>query len=209
VDSIQIGSLRVWRISTVNSIQPTHFERETAAHCVSSRLIWRLRLAMNWIGSRQVSLKTHATRSTSLATELSNSDNTIRSFGSYVEADLLYIAGPEKRVNRSALIEFLSHELKYVFPPRRGSMVRGVLTAASAEPLKSRFLEAREPPAVCPYAEGKVRGISLAPLYKGAPKAALQDPKFYGLLALCDAIRSGRARERNLAVELLEKEINV
>ena len=126
-----------------------------------------------------------------------------------VEADLLYIAGPEKRVNRSALMEFLSHGLKYVFPPRRGSMVRGVLTAASAEPLKSRLLEDREPPAVWPYAEGKVRGISLAPLYKGAPKAALQDPKFYGVLALCDAIRSGRARERNLAVELLEKEINV
>ena len=63
--------------------------------------------------------------------------------------------------------------------------------------------------AVWPYAEGKVRGISLAPLYKGAPKAALQDPKLYGVLALCDAIRSGRAREGNLAVELLEKEINV
>jgi hypothetical protein len=49
------------------------------------------------------------------------------------------------------------------------------------------------------------RGISLAPLYKGAPKAALQDPKFYSVLSLCDAIRSGRARERNLAVELWKK----
>ena len=56
--------------------------------------------------------------------------------------------------------------------------------------------------------QGKVRGMSLAPLYKGAPKAALLDPKFYGVLALCDAIRSGRTRERNLAVELLGKEIN-
>jgi hypothetical protein len=84
VDSIQIGSLRVWHISTVNSTRRTHFERETAAHYVSSQLIWHLRLAMNWIGSRQVSLKTHATRYTSPATELSNSDNTIRSFGSYV-----------------------------------------------------------------------------------------------------------------------------
>jgi hypothetical protein len=48
-----------------------------------------------------------------------------------------------------------------------------------------------------------------SPPHKGAPKAALQDPKFYGVLALSDAIRSGRARERNLAIELLEKEINV
>jgi len=125
-----------------------------------------------------------------------------------VEAGLLYVAGPEKRVNRSGLMEFLSHGLKYVFPPARGSMVRGVPTAASAEPLKSHFLEDREPPAVWSYAEGKVRGISLAPLYKGAPKAALRDPKFYRVLALCDAIRSGRTRDRNLAVELLEREIH-
>jgi len=112
-----------------------------------------------------------------------------------VDSSLLHIADAEKRVNRSALLEFLAHGLKYVFPPARGSMVRGVPTGTSAEPLKSRFLEDGEPPTVWPYAEGKVRGISLTPLYKGAPKAALRDPKFYGVLALCDAIRSGRTRE--------------
>jgi hypothetical protein len=125
-----------------------------------------------------------------------------------VDSGLLYISGSEKRVNRSALMEFLSHGLKYAFPPKRGSLVRGVPTATAAEPLKSRFLEDRDPPAVWPYAEGKVRGISLAPLYKGAPKAALRDPKLYGVLALSDAIRSGRTRERNMAVELLGKELN-
>ena len=113
-----------------------------------------------------------------------------------------------KEGDPSGLMEFLSHGLRYAFPPVRGSMVRGVPTGASAAPLKSRLLQDTEPPTVWPYAEGKVRGISLAPLYKGAPKAALRDPKFYNLLALCDAIRSGRTRERNLAVELLEKEIN-
>ena len=87
-------------------------------------------------------------------------------------------------------------------------MVRGVPTGASAAPLKSHLLQDPEPPTVWPYAEGKVRGISLAPLYKGAPKAALRDTKFYSVLALCDAIRSGRTRERNLAVELLEREID-
>jgi hypothetical protein len=48
----------------------------------------------------------------------------------------------------------------------------------------------------------------MEPLYKGAPKAALRDARFYGVLALCDAIRSGRARERNLAVEFMAKEIH-
>jgi hypothetical protein len=124
------------------------------------------------------------------------------------ESGLLHIANGKKRVNRSALMEFLSHGFKYVFPPSKGSLARGVPTAAAAEPLKSRFLEDGDPPEVWPYVEGKVRGISLAPLYKGAPKAALRDPKFYGVLALCDAIRGGRTRERNLAIELLGKEIN-
>ena len=125
-----------------------------------------------------------------------------------VEAGLLYVSGPEKRVNGTALLEFLMHGLKYVFPPVRGSMVRGVPTASAAEPLKSRLLDDGEPPTVWPYAEGKVRGISIVPLYKTAPKAALLDAKFYCVLALSDAIRSGRTRERNLAIELLEKEIH-
>jgi hypothetical protein len=36
----------------------------------------------------------------------------------------------------------------------------------------------------------------------------LLDARFYRVLALSDAIRSGRTRERKLAVELLEKEIH-
>ena len=61
-------------------------------------------------------------------------------------------------------MEFLSHGLKYAFPPERGSMTRGIPTGAAAEPLKSRFLDDKEPPTVWPYSEGKVRGLSLAPL---------------------------------------------
>ena len=125
-----------------------------------------------------------------------------------VDAGLLYISEGEKRVNRPALMEFLAHGLRYVYPPQKGSMVRGVPTALAAEPLKSQFVPDGEPPTVWPYAEGKVRGLSLEPLYKGAPKAAMNDAKLYEALALCDAIRSGRARERNLAVDLLRKEIH-
>jgi hypothetical protein len=125
-----------------------------------------------------------------------------------VAADLLYVSSSEKRVNRTAMLEFLAHGLRYVFPPAKGSLVRGVPTAAAVEPLKSRLLDDGEPPLVWPYAEGKVRGISLAPIYKGAPKAALIDARFYGVLALIDVIRSGRARERNLAIDLLKKEIH-
>lgn len=147
--------------------------------------------------------------STALASSLFISPSEVsKSLKRSVDSGLLFRSNGEKRVNRSALMEFLSHGLKYTFPPARGSMVRGVPTAAAAEPLKSRFIEDTEPPAVWPWPEGKVRGMSLLPLYKGAPKSALRDPRLYRVLALCDAIRSGRTRERNLAIDLLAKEIN-
>jgi len=154
-------------------------------------------------------LKQPTVQSKELAASLFISPSEVsKSLKRCVEAGLLYVSGSEKRVNSTALIEFLAHGLRYVFPPIRGSMTRGVPTAASTEPLKSRLLDDGEPPMVWPYAEGKVRGISIAPLYKTAPKAAMLDARFYCVLALSDAIRSGRTRERNLAIELIEKEIH-
>jgi hypothetical protein len=63
------------------------------------------------------------------------------------------------------------------------------------------------PPPVWPYAEGNTRGYALAPLYRTVPEAALRDPDLYQLLALADAIRDGRARERSLAEKALEKRL--
>lgn len=117
-------------------------------------------------------------------------------------AGLLQRGGGE-RPNRSALEEFLVHGLKYAFPPRRGELSRGVPTGFAAAPLKAQILPGDEPVPVWPFAEGAVRGYSLEPLYKTVPRAALRDPYLYEMLALVDAIRDGRSRERNLA----EKEL--
>ena len=46
-----------------------------------------------------------------------------------------------------------------------------------------------------------MRGYSLTPLYPSVPAAAVRDAKLYELLALVDAIRDGRARERSLAAK--------
>ena len=56
-----------------------------------------------------------------------------------------------------------------------------------------------ELPPVWPWRDGETRGIALEPLYKTAPAAALRDPVLYQSLALLDAIRDGRARERKMA----------
>lgn len=123
------------------------------------------------------------------------------------QSGLLYRSDMEKRVNRQGLVEFVAHGLRYVFPPERGGLERGLPTAASIGPLKSLFVENVEPPFVWPYAEGTMRGQSLAPLYKGAPRAALRDARLYELMALCDSVRVGRNRERNLALEKISKEL--
>jgi hypothetical protein len=107
--------------------------------------------------------------------------------------------------NRMALEEFLVHGLKYAFPAERGELTRGVPTAHAAEPLKRKIATDGDPPPVWPSADGKTRGYSFAPLYKTVPKAALRDPYLYEVLALIDAIRDGRARERQIA----EKELKI
>ena len=103
-----------------------------------------------------------------------------------------------------ALLEFLIHGVRYAFPPSRGELTRGMPTAYAAPPLDRLIVQPTEPPPVWPYAEGTVRGYSFEPLYPSAPKAASRDPALYELLALVDAIRDGRARERSLAARQLE-----
>lgn len=108
---------------------------------------------------------------------------------------------------RQQLLEFLVHGVKYAFPPERGEITRGVPTGYAAPPLDKEIAGSSDPPPVWPYAEGSVRGYAFAPLYRTVPEAALRDPALYELLALVDAIRDGRARERSLAEKALEKRL--
>ena len=109
--------------------------------------------------------------------------------------------------NKPAILEFLVHGLRYVFLPELGGETRGVPTAHAAPPLKSKIVQSDTLPPVWPSADGTVRGLSLSPLYRSAPQAAGRDPKLYELLALVDALRVGRARERELAREEIERRL--
>ncbi len=120
---------------------------------------------------------------------------------------LLYGPGLENRLNVAALEEFLTHGLKYVFPAERGGLTRGVATSYGAAPLRKLIAPTGDPIPVWPYAEGKQRGVSLAPLYKTAPVAALRDKSFYELLVLADALREGRVRERKIAESELHRRL--
>ncbi len=105
---------------------------------------------------------------------------------------------------KKSLEEFLIHGVKYAFPPDHGGLTRGVPTGYAAPPLKDIITQPNEPPPVWPDPEGNTRGYEFSPLYKTVPKAAARDQKLYELLAIVDAIRDGRAREREIAVKELK-----
>jgi hypothetical protein len=106
------------------------------------------------------------------------------------------------------LLEFLIHGVKYAYPPDRGGITRGIATSYAAQPLKELITQPDEPPPVWPDPEGQVRGYEFSPLYSSVPHACKVDPKLYELLALVDAIRDGRARERKITIKEIQSRIS-
>ena len=104
---------------------------------------------------------------------------------------------------RHAIREFVLHGLRYAFPAVRGSMTPGMPTAHAALPLSELIHADLDPIPVWPDSAGEARGAAFEPLYPSAPAAARADPQLYACLALIDALRDGRARERSLATEHL------
>jgi hypothetical protein len=126
-------------------------------------------------------------------------------------AVLAKLAVPEQpkgfSVHSQNLLEFLVHGVKYAFPVVRGPVTRGHATSYAAPVLRSRIVEGEGLPPVWPDAEGTARGEAFSPLYpsQSVIRAILADPPMYDATALVDAIRGGSARERKVAVELLER----
>lgn len=108
---------------------------------------------------------------------------------------------------RPNLLEFIVHGARYIWPAIPGPVKRGVPTAFGAEPLSSMLTVAPGEAPVWAHPAGSAKGPTLSPLYRTAPQAALTDPALHRLLALLDALRTGRARERTLAATLMEAEL--
>jgi hypothetical protein len=143
-----------------------------------------------------------------LAVELEMSPSEVHAASRRVVAAQLAVRQDRRvRPHFQNLQEFLVHGLRYVFVPDRGELTRGMPTAFAAPPLAGRFQSSNEPPPVWPDPEGPVRGESFSPLYRSVPAAARRDKDLYELLVLVDAIRGGRARERQAAVKELDKRL--
>lgn len=112
----------------------------------------------------------------------------------------------ERKVNRSALLEFLEHGVRYAFPAMMSEhRARGVPTAHAAPPLAGAIVS--DDAMVWPYLKGDVLGEAVQPLYDQAVELPHRCPSLYEALALVDALRAGRARERRLAAATLRERL--
>lgn len=109
----------------------------------------------------------------------------------------------EGGVNLEACLEFLVHGLKYVFPPKLGPNSVGIPTAF-ARPGFKYIKYGKDDIYIWPHAKGKVKGISLTPLYEGVVEACHKDEELYSLVSLIEMIRVGRVREQKIAASELK-----
>lgn len=113
-------------------------------------------------------------------------------------------AGP-LRVNVKELRNLIVHAVRYMFPIKLGPITRGITTTLAAPLFEGKLLSAGDFVPVWSDAHGKTKGQAVEPLFKSVSFAVKQDPDFYALLALVDSIRIGQARERKLAIEMLDE----
>jgi hypothetical protein len=101
--------------------------------------------------------------------------------------------------------EFFTYGIKYIFPAKLGAITRGVRTSYAGPSFENEISLGSEAFPVWSYGEGQDRGAALKPLYHTVPESVIKhpDPIFYDILTLIDAIRSGRARERQIATHKL------
>lgn len=117
--------------------------------------------------------------------------------------DLAVAADNPVRPHAHNLAEFALHGAKYAFPGVRLPLAVGVPTSHSAPAFAGIFAPGSTD-FVWPHPNGTVRGVGVEPLHPSVPFAAMQDAKLYELLALFDALRVGKARERGMALERLQ-----
>ncbi len=106
--------------------------------------------------------------------------------------------------------EFLIYSVKYLFPGKPGEYTRGIATGIGASLFHNKIASSNADfLPVWPDAQGEQQGVALKPIYHSVPQALRNNPDqgFYELLAIIDVIRSGRARERNIAVQLLKDKL--
>ena len=156
-------------------------------------------IALKWAVLRED--ESHSLRELSAATGVSKSAVAV-SLKRLAALKLLRPEGQGLRLNRLALRQCVEHALQWLAPAKVGPIRRGFPTAHSA-PALVHALRGGDDLLVIPYRGGPARGCAVSPLHPQAPFAAAHDERMQALLALADAFRVGRARDRAVAAQLI------
>jgi len=140
-----------------------------------------------------------------LATELFMSPSEVHTSVKRAKTCGLLVRTGAQAASLYAIHEFLTHGIQYVFPPVNGMLTRGILTGLAGPPLSEYFPLTDGLPQVWATPEGTSQGIALVPLYPSVPFACTVDSKLYSVLTLVDALRGGKAREREIATRLVKE----
>ena len=118
------------------------------------------------------------------------------------------LADPDtKSIHRAKLRNFITHGVPYAFPAKTQEVTRGMPTAWAAPVMKDLISQSDTLTPVWPDPNGTTKGVAVKPLYPSVVMAALLDPALYDLLALVDALRIGRARDKHIADEALNSRL--
>jgi len=108
-----------------------------------------------------------------------------------------------RKVHRMSFFEFLQYGMPYVFPQSPGPMTKGMATGHSHHYFSHSIIS--NDLYVWPEAGGKDYGQAIEPFYPNQVKAAKGDDRLYETLAVLDVIRTGRTREKRIAIDYLNK----
>jgi hypothetical protein len=111
----------------------------------------------------------------------------------------------DRHLRKRNAVEFLTHAIRYVFPPVvANSKAIGMPTGYAAPVATAEFATSGDVP-VWPCEGGTVEGRAFEPVYSSAPSAAAADNDIYDALAIIDMLRGGRLRERAFAEQKLKE----
>jgi hypothetical protein len=97
------------------------------------------------------------------------------------------------------MLEYIEHAIKFIHPPEWLGEKYGIPTAHSMEPLSKNINSSLV--VVWPDNSRKNKGPALKPIHPGVPLASCKDRQLYEFMSLVEAYRSGRTREKQMALK--------
>lgn len=111
----------------------------------------------------------------------------------------------DRRLQKRNVVEFLTHAIRYMFPPVVANSSAVGMPTGYAAPVASNDFAVSGAVPVWPCKNGTVKGRAFEPIYSSAPSAAAADAEIYDALAIIDMLRGGRLRERAFAGQKLNE----